>query len=829
MVQKFKFYFILLLSTILFVNCSNDGDDYFAEPDWLAEPLYQVLQNEGNYTHYLACIDRTLYADQIKEGGFFTLMAPNDEAFAAFLQAKGYSSVNEIPQDEVVKIVSFSILQSYWLSENLGDIFTGSTGSRYSTGDGLKKQTYFYNTIYKDADFSNRWVIDQNVNSTTFSSATYNYKYFPVFMQAYFSKSNLSVSDLNEFFPGIDYVVGQTTPTGIIGNILNGKIVKPNLIARNGIAHGVSAVNLPLDNMDKYLQKPEYSAFKSLLDFKDLSGTYVYKNYTEDVTLTERYKLLRPNDNIENVYVKSYNTSGTQPLSFSPALDLIINGTVNTTLSDGYTLFVPQNEVLADYINNRLLKYYSSLNDLPVSAITTLINTHMANTMIWPSQVKSTQVSTGEYVNGEGSGGISYADFGVTKKEFTSNGFIYTINHVIKSKLFETVFAEIFLNPSYSYLNAAYVKYFQNSLREDLMKSKLTGFPNIKYTVLLMSDEQLKADGFSYDPETTNFTNGILVGTNVTDRMRRLIQMHLFAGWFDSNVNSEVSFQDGVTVYGGWGFRNTMNGDVVRYKDNKLQASGNIEDNTSVSITKGETFENGTVYKIDQMLQYSRRASTPSTAAGWTSNTLWYYLQQTGLENTNVSQFVDYIRYSIKDAATDELKNISENNFYTVIMPNNNAITRARANNDLPNLDSLKNGLLSIERIEMAANFVRSHFLEGAAMPDDRLPYLYPYNVNSPNKNIVSTNYRVNNEQKRFINQRTNIVVSKDASGNITFVPDNVYRDGKLVITGSYGMVTPLPRLVTGTVAGNNGYRSNRIAGRAIHHEYTNYFKFTIE
>lgn len=824
-----KIPLVLSFALLLMVSCT-DKDQYYERPGWLEPPIYEVLKQKGNFTSYLKCLDRTLYAAQLNEGGYFTIMAPNDEAFAAYMQAKGYAKTDDIPLEEVNKIIAYSILQSYWLSENLGDLFTGSVGNRYSIGDAFKKQTYFYNTIYKDSTFNNNWVIDQNVNYPSYSTFTYNYKYYQVFMQSYFAKSNLTAADYNEFFPNSTFVGGQTTPTGLIGNVFNGQIVTPNLKARNGIVHEVSVVNLPLDNMEKLLQKDQYAVFNSLLDFKDLSGTYVYKNYKEDVTLTEKFKLLKPNENIQNVYVKSYNTVSNQALAFSPALDAIYEGSTVNTLSDGYTLFVPENDVLTAYINTRLLKYYHSLSELPIEAITTLINTHMSNSMIWPSQLKSAQVSTGEYANGEGAKGKTYAEFGVVDKKFTSNGFIYTLNHVIKSKLFETVYAAIFLNPDYSLLNAAYNKYFQTTLREEMMKSVITGYPGIKHTVLMLSNDQLKGDGFTYNSETSTFSNSLLVSTNVTDRIRRTMQLHMFPGWKDDNVNSEVTFQDGVSVYGGWGFRNTVNGDVVRYKNNQLQASGNIEENTFVTVTKKETFDNGSVYSVDKMLQYSKRTTSAATREGWNYNTLWYYLKQTATENPNVSQFVDYIQYALKATDTDVLNGLSEDNFYTIVMPNNNALIKARTNKDLPDLDSLKNGLLSENRKVMIINFVKSHFLEGYAMPDDRLLYLFPYNVNSPNKNIVSTSYRVNNEKLRFINQRTYVIASKDASGNLVFTPDNIVQNEKVVISGGYGMTTPAPRIVTGAASkGYNGYRSNRIAGRAIHHEYTNYFKFAIK
>lgn len=831
MVKKIKLYYVILFSLSLFIGC-NKEDDYFAEPDWLQKPLYEILQSEGNFSNYLACIDRTLYAGQIKEGGYFTLIAPNDNAFATFLQQNGYSSVADIPQEVVNKIVAYSMVQSYWLSENLGDIFTGTVGNRYSVGDGLKKQTYYYETLYKDPEYSNNWVIDQNIDGTTFSqSSDNNFKYYPVFMQNYFSKSNLTATDYNEFFPNTQYVGGETVGTGVIGNIYNGTIIKPNIKGRNGIAHEVSVVNLPLNNMDKYLIQNQYATFKSLLDFKNLSGEYVYKHYTEDAVLAEKYKIVRPNDGINKIYVKSYSTSGEQPLSFSPALEVIYNDNTKNTQSDGYTLFVPSNEILTNYLHSRLLKYYDKLSDLPIEAVTTLINTHMVNTMVWPSQLKSSQVSTGEYINGQGSTGISYYDFGVIDKKLTSNGFIYTIDHVIKSKLFETVYSEIFLNPAYLYLNAAYIKYYgTSSLKDELMKSKITGYPNHRYTSLLISDEQFKNDGFSYNTETSNFSNSLLVNTNVTDRIRRLMRLHLFEGWVDAGVDSEVKFDDGISDYGGWGFRNTTSGDVVRYKNNQLQATGNIEDNTVVNITKGETFDNGTVYTIDKTLQYSQRESAPTLKEGWNSNTLWYYIRQTGTENTNVSQFADYVQYALKSTTTDELLGISEDNFYTIVMPNNNALTRARLVGDLPNLDSLKNGLLSTGRIEMCIDFLKSHFLQGYELPDDRQLFLYPYNINSPYTNIVSTMYRINKESKGLINQRTNILVSKDDAGKLVFTPQNVTVDGINMVVGEYGLTTPAPRIMTGTAqSGNNGYRSNRIAGRAIHHEYTNYFKFTIQ
>lgn len=829
MANKFKTILLLLFSLLVFTNCEEKDDPYFDEPDWLVDPLYTILEQEGNFTSYLACVDRTLYAGQIKEGGYITLMAPNDDAFKAFMAANGYSSIDEIPQEEVEKIVGYSIVESYWKSENLGDVFKGTVDDRYEVGAAVKRRTMYYPTIYRDPEFDNKWVIDEY-------SSSGKYKHMPVFMNSYFSLKKLTESDYKTFYPNSTFVVGQSVATGEIGNVGDGQIVKPNMLARNGVAHEVSTVNYPMEKLDKFLSEGEaYKQYKELMDLKDMAGTYYYKAYYENVTLTETYKILRPNDNIDKVYMKGYLT-GEEYMYFSPAYEVYIDGNgANASEEGGYTMFVPRDDVLRKYINEKLLKYYDtkSILELPTQAVTTLINSHIADGMVWPSQLSSSQVSTGEYINGEGKSGIGFDNFGVNESKIASNGFIYTIDHVIKSRLFETVYAEIFLNPAFSWLNQAFINNYNNSIREDLMKSVITGFPENRYTVLLISDNQWKADGYTYNSTTNAFANSLVVSSTAGDRMKRLMMTHLFEGYVKGDIDSEVTFANpAYTDYGGWGFRTTKYGDVIRYKDNQLQASGNIEENNFVNITKGESYDNGTAYTMDKPLQYSLRETSPGTKEGWNSNTLWYYLQQTAKENTNVRNFVEYIQYSLKAQDSDALTGVSEDNNYTIIMPNNTAITTAVRNGDLPSIDLVKAG--DAGAIEQAMVFCRAHILQGSCLVDDKLPYLYPYNVNSPTENIISTMYRINYEPMKLVNQRTNIRVTKDASGKIVFTPMNVILDGATVVVGSHGatgnpdLTRTKPTVLQGG-GGNNGYRSNRICGRAIHHEYNNYFKFTIQ
>ena len=210
------------------------------------------------------------------------------------------------------------------------------------------------------------------------------------------------------FFPNATY-------TG--KNVQAGTILKEDIIAENGIIHEVSTVSQPMENIDEILRgSPSYAGFKELLDHKDNTGNYVFKTYTEvSQEVLEMFRKLRPGENIDNIYVKAYKS-----LTFSPLLENIYSISTNTYEPEktGNTLFVPKNEALQNYINSRLLKYYGTPEKLPVEALQILINTHMAEGLVWPSLYQSYMTSTGEYVNGKGSAGKGFEDGGIIDKKW---------------------------------------------------------------------------------------------------------------------------------------------------------------------------------------------------------------------------------------------------------------------------------------------------------------------------------------------------------------------------------------------------------------------------
>ena len=110
---------LLLSSAMLFPACS-DMDEYFEEPDWIAGSIYEKLAEEGQYSIFLRGIDRAGYEPILNGKSILTVMAPTDNAMTTYLQETyGVQTIDELPLDEVKKLVGFHMLYYAFDKEKL--------------------------------------------------------------------------------------------------------------------------------------------------------------------------------------------------------------------------------------------------------------------------------------------------------------------------------------------------------------------------------------------------------------------------------------------------------------------------------------------------------------------------------------------------------------------------------------------------------------------------------------------------------------------------------------------------------------------------------------
>ena len=350
------------------------------------------------------------------------------------------------------------------------------------------------------------------------------------------------------------------------------------------------------------------------------------------------------------------------------------------------------------------------------------------------------------------------------------------------------------------------------------MKCELNGYTQENYTVLLPSDELLAADGFTWAwlagsnayGFSNSFSGSALGNFDAASRMQRLVRSHIFKRLRNDQVNCAISSfttdPSFATAYGGYSYAVNDYGDMIRYKDGKIQMVGNFDENDYVTATPYKTFLNGQVFKIDKMLQYSRRNTYPNTVQGYTTQDLITYIlnMTAAAQNPNVATFKNYIVQCLKGDGSNQLAGISADMVLTIFMPTNTAMTKAVANGDLPAYAVLQAG--DAAAIQKATKFILFHMIKGKIFVDDGLSYIMP------NKEVLTEETWPT--VLKDVVDNTYLAVRKDAMGNL------------VVSTQSLSTGKSLSGSVKSATVTRGLKRSNYFGAKAVLHEINDYLVY---
>lgn len=738
-----------MLLLLFIVQCQRERDEYYAEPEWGRKPIYEVLQSEGRFGLYLQCVDRTLYSSSFRGNGLWTVFAPNDDAFKAYMSSKGYGSVEDIPRGEAEKMVAYSMLYNRYELDHLTDILDAG----WDTLSSVKKKTPYYETIHREYDEARGdsiWVVSPILGyrgGVSYAFNDNNYKYLPFYMARYFGARQvpLTAADYNVFYPSSTY-------TG--KNVQGASILKPDMLAANGVVHEVDGVSEPLPNLEDILfSDPNYSEFRKLIELKNPIKEPLFFFYATILEITKYFQTMYPDRNISTVYVKGYNLD--VPFNcerFNNPLDEV------SPESEGYTVFAPKNEAIQQFVDDKLKSYgYTSVSELSADLVQTFINAHLVTNMIWPGEYKGARNSSDTYINGKGPSGDGYESV-CTDIRPASNGFFYGSNAYVKSPYFETVLTEILLQPkTYTLLYEAIKKYFAPTLASELLHCELNGYDEEQYIVLLPSDEQLAADGFAFETDAFSLSG---FSVSVADaRMKRLVSSHVYK----RIKGTYFTFDDPSPLgsdYGGYGYALSDNGEMLRYKGNQLQLVGNSDNSEWVTVTPGRTFLNGQVYTVDKLLQYS-------STADYADGELLDYLAKAKARNPNISKAVDYM---VLFATNEKQKyTLSKEAMWTLLLPTNDAIDSAVAHGHIHSANIIQANitdseskivLIGEERLNTAINFFRYHVIPGSLYLDDGYSKVLLSSGKVQDYAVTTTNLKIELINNTFLR------VEKDGSAN---------------------------------------------------------------
>ncbi|GAB3648426.1 hypothetical protein GCM10028791_12160 [Echinicola sediminis] len=726
------------MSGVFLIGCKEEFDEYYARPEGLEGPIYQVLSDSvrfrGNFDHYLALVEKAGYKQTLSTAGYWTVFAPTDDAFERYFQENNLNGVEDISDEKASEIVAYSLVYNAYNLRDLGFYQMGPGKDTLSAA--FRRKTAYYKGVYKEnVEGEQLDVVAANRNGFgSYNLDDNNNKYLPYFMQHYLDIMELTAEDIEGFY--------DRPYTG--AQISNANVVQSNIIAENGYIHTVDRVIEPMPNIADYLgQNSEYSLFRSIVEMSfrtrenNTAVSYDAAAYPE---LTERYGPVY--DLSGQVHVKAF----TGAYAFAPNNENFLQGG-NDAQSDSWTLFAPRNEALQQFLDEVLLEFYGSLENVPDQIIYDFVNMHMWQAALWPSQFELINNTLNESARFDPATDVA-------ERKVLSNGLFYGTDKVQEGNFFFTVYSRPYLDPQYSIM------------RELLSNYRLAiSDPGQYYGLILMSNQQLRDAGFEYDPGARNPWTYNGEPAQAYERLNRMLELCIL----------KLGSADELDDLSGSGILETFGGEYIRYENGEFFASGNVDSGENIRVKTDETYSaaNGPAFYTEGLVSYTEKV-----------------IPELIFENAQFGRFAEYLQNSpLYNSNALSIEDVPLGQFFTVLIPSDEAINQAVNDGVLP-ADPATSDPGEIETI---SNFIKYHFVpRNVIVPDGK-------KIVSANGADFPTNYatvegeikevRIDNSANGF--QKPYTMTVRDEKGNVAnvIIPDSN-------VLGSYCVLHSIDRVL---------------------------------
>lgn len=695
----------IIISTF---GCKPDPLE-FARPKDLAGTIYSQLESMGNFNHYLQSIDKTEYKAPLVKGGSWTIFAPTDEAFEKFMQAEGYTSVDDIPSDRLLHLVQYSIIISGW---NTNTLTYGVNNTGFYAGSNFKRYTQYKDTIetintenyklYETANTPPPGVYRVDPSYGRIKPTTY-------FLQSYFdAKSNFEIADYGFMFPGETF-----SQDGM--KVFEANVSQTNIVAENGLIYALDKVIEPRKTQYQNLTSEEYGG--KYTRFKELLERFGYMNFRGNV-------LNEVTGETEPLYYLSFLTGITSNnLPFNPydeAYPRLLNN-VDRTLANGTGLVVPTNDALEAYLqgDSILGQFYDSYDDMPLDVLGKFLSTFFF-TDFW-TLCPSNQ---GQTLN-VGLQPVDYSLDDVVDQKFCSNGFFVGVDKVYTNANFSTILGPLLLDPNYTIM----LKAVQDLGIDVALQSKGSQFsvfgikndqfvniadPNSDSRIITIKDWtedlsviQITVSGDSNAANNRDYPIDIDRPTSadvsyVTTTLKDIVLNQIVEKSVDLNSNNYYATKSGEFIYASEG--------------NKVSGGGNLNDPSLVLSTRNT--DNGNFYEMSRPIERPLRF----TYGALVDNSATF------------SKFIEVMEaaagfVAIPNNSTDKLVSfLNLQRTFTLLAPNNVAVNQAISDGVIvePSTISSLSALEQAIAKQNLLNFAKRHFIQQAIPTNGTTVGSYP-------------------------------------------------------------------------------------------------------
>jgi len=737
-----KMLIILVLCITIFASCTSDYLYDKKEPAWLGSSIYDYLKTDGHFTNYLKLIDDLGYTDVLKLTGSKTLFVANDSSFVEFYKANVWNvkSYNDLTLSQKKMLLNFSMVNNAYLIHTLSNYYDGSVHE----GAAMRRVTALTALDSISFDIGDKVSIGKYWDNYR-TKGIHVMKDATDYPLVFFTPQFLSTSALtDEDFSTLTGVKTRATNDVFI---FNSKVIKQDIVCKNGYVQVIQNVLIPPTNMAQYIQDNSNieiptnlrtSIFSKLLD--RFCGPYF------DPANTLQYRLLHP-ESTDSIFVKHYFTDNggsknlpSNSISPPPALNRLpfdpgwnsYHALTAALEADMAAMFVPTDDAMSEYLNSGvgaiLKESFGSWDNVPDAIVIPFIKEHMRSSMIEsvPSRF-SKMVDDQNYQLP-----VTQSDI---KASYTAvNGEVFVTNKVYPPVDYISVYSPVLLSANTKIMNWAinYLTSGPNNTNFAFYKLYLNSLVNT-YSLFIPTDEYLNnyIDPIAYGQDkqgvlkykyviktasvtayiyTYDKTTGI-VGTNAVDsikdntflknRLWDMLDSHIVVG----NVDN------------GDGYYVTKANDFIKVKDSgtptmTVKGGADIENENTATppqVTRVYSQANGKTYFLDKPISPTLKS-----------------VYQVLSENPEFSEFFNllsgvpsnYVEQLFETQGVDNRVKFFNAYRYTVYVPTNAALKAALAAKIIPSWDDI-NAMLPTDTLRNIAinkivKFLKYHFQDNA-------------------------------------------------------------------------------------------------------------------
>ena len=142
--NNFKGLLPLALVSILFVSCSDDDNAPEIPQEMPETTIVDVALSDSNLSILVEALDEADLVTTLKGNGPFTVFAPTDSAFQAFLADNNFSSLDDIPEETLKQVLLNHVVSS---NVKAADLETAYYSSSSTAGVDGKNLSLYVNTM----------------------------------------------------------------------------------------------------------------------------------------------------------------------------------------------------------------------------------------------------------------------------------------------------------------------------------------------------------------------------------------------------------------------------------------------------------------------------------------------------------------------------------------------------------------------------------------------------------------------------------------------------------------------------------------------------------